>query len=107
MIDGSDERERGEDSPVGFGTGTGIPAVIGSQVPRVRVRYWYLAHRGIPCTRTTVSWVFHGYITIGEHRFYCFKTCFFFYLNIFFSVKLLCHTVMQPNMALPAARASL
>jgi len=89
---------------VGFVTGTGIPTVIGSRVPRVRVWFWYLAHRDIPCTRTTVSWVSTGILKQSEHNFYCFETCFFSYLIKFFSF---CHTVTQPNMALPAARTSL
>ena len=89
---------------LGFVTGTGIPAVIGSRVPRVRVWFWYLAHRDIPCTRTTVSWVSTGILKQSEHNFYCFETCFFSYLIKFFSF---CHTVTQPNMALPAARTSL
>ena len=89
---------------IGFVTGTGIPVVIGSQVPRVRVRFWYLAHRDIPCTRITVSRVSTGILKQSEHNFYCFETCFFSYLIKFFSF---CHTMTQPNMALPAARTSL
>ena len=43
---------------------------------------------------------FTGILQQGEHNFYCFKTCFFLYLIIIYS---LCHTVTQPNMAPPAA----
>src|SRR6267378_1457317 len=89
---------------VGFVTGTGIPVVIGSRVPQVQVQFWYLAHRDIPCTRTMVSRVCTGILKQSEHNFYCFETCFFSYLIKFFSF---CHTVTQPNMALPAARTSL
>jgi hypothetical protein len=55
---------------LGFVMGTGIPAVIGSWVPWVRVRFWYLAHRGIPCTRTTVSRVSTGILKRSEHNFF-------------------------------------
>src|SRR5882762_6019844 len=73
-------------SRLGFVTGTGIPAVIGSRVPWVRVRFWYLAHRDIPCTRTTVSRVCTGILKQSEHNFYCFETCFFSYLIKFFFI---------------------
>jgi hypothetical protein len=49
----------------------GIPVVIGSQVSWVQVRCLFLAHRDIPHTHATVSWVSYGYNT-EPHFFLCF-----------------------------------
>jgi hypothetical protein len=90
-------------SPLGLATGTGKPAVIGSRVSWVWVWCWVLAHRNIPCTCTPVSWVFHGYITTRWPSFLLFFFSSFLAFFFFLSVTSICHTVIQPNMAMPAA----
>ena len=85
------------------GMGTIIPVVIRSWVQWVWVWYWYLAYH-VPVPR--YHRYFMGILQQGEHNFYCFKTCFFSYL-IIFSVVSQCHTMTQPNIALPVVRASL
>ena len=47
-------------SLIGFNTGTGKPAVLPKRVSQVRVRFWFLANRDTPRTRTAVSRVFTG-----------------------------------------------
>jgi hypothetical protein len=45
---------------IGFNMGTGKPMVFPKKVTWVWVRYWILAHRSTPRTRTTVSQVYAG-----------------------------------------------
>ena len=67
----------GRQCSLGLATGTEIPTVIESQVPRVQVQYWISAHMAyhVPIPR------YHGYDTgklqQGGPNFYCSKTIFF------------------------------
>ena len=61
---------------VGFNTGTGKPAVFPKRVRRVRVRFWLLANRDTPRTRTAVSRVCTGILQWGKPHFYSFLNCF-------------------------------
>ena len=45
---------------LGFNTGTGLPTVFPKRVSRVRVRFWFLADRDRPRTRSAVSRVCTG-----------------------------------------------
>ena len=60
--------------------GTGMGTVVGG--------FWHT---------TTYHGYFTGIFQQGECNFYCFKTCFFWYLIIVFS---LCHTMMQTQLCI-------
>ena len=45
---------------LGFRTGMGKPTVLLKQVPQLRVRFWFLAHRSIPLPVPAISWVLTG-----------------------------------------------
>ena len=79
-----DDLYNSKQQEIGFFTGTGIPTVIGSWVPWVRVRcgIWHTATYYVPVLQC------YGYVTgilpPGEHKFYGFETHFFLNLIIFF-----------------------
>ena len=86
--------------------GTGIPVVIGSQVPWVQVQcgIWHTATYCVP-----VPWC-HGYVTgilpPGEHKFYDFETRFFLFLINFFFIVSHCDTTKYGSASHPYILAS-